>query len=777
MFRILIFILFSLLSFGQNQSNSSLTYLDSNAKVNDRIDDLMNRMTLEEKVAQMCQYVGLEHMKKAEKSLSPEELIGNDALGFYKNLHSSEVAQMVIDGKIGSFLHVVTAKEANYLQSLAEKSRLKIPLIIGIDAIHGNALVSGATVYPSPINMAATFDNDFPNQIAKETALEMRATGSHWTFTPNIDVLRDPRWGRVGETFGEDPYLVGEMGVAMIDGFQQSDFTGSQKVIACAKHLIGGGEPINGLNASPLDISKRTMYEVHLPPYKKAIDAGVFSVMAAHNEINGIPAHMHKELMTDVLRNQWGFNGFYVSDWMDIERIEKLHFVARDFKEATLLSVDAGMDMHMHGPHFLENVVELVNEGKLSISRIDEACEKILEAKFKLGLFENRYVDETKIQKVLFNNKHKQTALNVARESITLLKNENNFLPLKNGNKKIFVTGPNANNPTILGDWHFQQPEDNTTTIYEGIRDLAPSYGYDVSFFDSGQNLRKIRQADIVKAADLASKSDMAIVVVGENSLRYKWAQKTAGENMARADLQLPGKQLELVKAIHKTNTPIIIVLVNGRPISEPWLDENIPAIIETWEPGSLGGKALAEVLFGEINPSGKLPLTIPRSVGQLQMVYNHKPSQYFHKYAFEKIKPLYPFGYGLSYSTFKISEPELSEINWDGKGTLDVAVNVENIGEVEGKETIQLYVRDMYSSATRPVIELKGYKKVNIRPMEKKSIVFSLPIETFAFYDINMDYVAENGAFEIYVGNSSDIRDLKKKQFNLTKKVYINEN
>ena len=257
MFRILIFILFSLLSFGQNQSNSSLTYLDSNAKVNDRIDDLMNRMTLEEKVSQMCQYVGLEHMKKAEKSLSPEELIGNDALGFYKNLHSSEVAQMVIDGKIGSFLHVVTAKEANYLQSLAEKSRLKIPQIIGIDAIHGNALVSGATVYPSPINMAATFDNDFPNQIAKETALEMRATGSHWTFTPNIDVLRDPRWGRVGETFGEDPYLVGEMGVAMIDGFQQSDFTGSQKVIACAKHLIGGGEPINGLNASPLDISKR----------------------------------------------------------------------------------------------------------------------------------------------------------------------------------------------------------------------------------------------------------------------------------------------------------------------------------------------------------------------------------------------------------------------------------------------------------------------------------------------------------------------------------------
>ena len=772
--RLLLFIFYA--SFSLIAQNNPL-YLDLNADIEDRLSDLMARMTLEEKVAQMCQYVGLEHMKKAEKSISAEELIGNDALGFYKNLHSSQVAQMVVDGKIGSFLHVKTAEESNYLQSLAEKSRLKIPLIIGIDAIHGNALVSGTTVYPTPINMAASFDNYYPYQIARETAIEMRATGSHWSFTPNIDVMRDPRWGRVGETFGEDPFLVGEMGVAMINGFQQGDYTGIDKVIACAKHMIGGGEPINGLNASPMDVSERTLYEIHLPPYKKAIDAGVYSIMAAHNELNGIPCHMHKELMTDVFRGEWNFDGFYVSDWMDIERIEKLHRVAENFKEASFLSVDAGMDMHMHGPHFLENIVELVKEGRISIDRVNEASEKILRAKFKLGLFENRYVDLTKVDNLIFTKQHKQTALDAARHSITLLKNKDGILPLKKANKKIFVTGPNANNPTILGDWHFEQPEQNVITIYEGIQQLAPSYGYEVNFFDSGQNLRDIETNDIKLAAQMAGDADYAVVVVGENSLRYKWKQKTAGENMARADLKLPGRQLELVKEIYKTGTPILLVLVNGRPISEPWLQENIPAIVETWEPGSLGGQALAEILFGEVNPSGKLPLTIPRSVGQLQMIYNHKPSQYFHKYAFEKTKPLYRFGFGLSYTTFSISKPNLSTSKWDGTGKVVVEVDVKNTGDREGMETVQLYIRDLYSSVTRPVLELKGYKKVNLAPGETKRLSFTLILNDFAFYDSEMKYKAEKGDFNIFVGNSANLVKLKKTTLELTKSIYINEN
>ena len=738
-------------------------YLNPNAATEDRVKDLMDRMTLEDKVAQMCQYVGLEHMKKAEKELSPEELLGNDALGFYKDLHSNDVAQMIVDGKIGSFLHVLTAEEANYLQSLVQKSRLKIPLLIGIDAIHGNAMVEGATVYPTPINMAATFTDEYAYDIARQTAKEMRATGSHWAFTPNIDVLRDPRWGRVGETFGEDPFLVANMGVEMIRGFQQNNFTGTQSVIACAKHLIAGGEPINGLNASPMDISERTLFEVHLPPYKRAIEAGVFSIMAAHNELNGIPCHMHKGLMTDVLRNQWNFDGFYVSDWMDIERIEKLHHTAENFKEATFLSVDAGMDMHMHGPLFLENVVELVHEGRLSIDRVNTACEKILTAKFNLGLFENTMVDLDQVDAKIFTEEHVELALEVAQKSITLLKN-NGILPLsKNTPKKILVTGPNANNSTILGDWHMPQPEENITTIYEGIKDLAQPLGFDVSYFDSGQNLRKIKNKDIEEAANRSKEADLVVLVVGENSLRYKWNQKTAGENMARADLRLPGKQLDLVKAIYQSGTPVVVVLVNGRPISEPWLQDNIPAIVEAWEPGSLGGQAVAEVLFGDVNPSGKLPLTVARSVGQLQMIYNHKPSHFFHKYAFEKNKPLYPFGFGLSYTQFDISEPKLSAPVINDSETIILSTIVTNIGSHQGEEIVQLYVRDRVSSVTRPVKELKGYQRVSLAPGASKKIEFVITPEMLAFYDIDMNYVVESGMFDLMIGNSSADIDLKK--------------
>ena len=350
-----------MIGFGQNQK-STIAYLNSSLSVDKRIDDLMSRMTLYEKACQMNQFVGIEHMKKAEKDLSAEDMKKSDTQGFYKGVFSEDVKEMIINGQIGSFLHVVTAKEANYLQELAYKSKLKIPLLIGIDAIHGNALYEGATVYPSPITIASTWDETNSYSVGVQTAFEMRSTGSHWAFTPNIDVMRDPRWGRVGETFGEDPYLVTQMGSAMINGLQQDDFTGLNKVIACAKHLIAGSDPINGLNLSPMDISQRTLNEIFLPPYKKAVDAGVFSIMAAHNEVNGIPSHSNKKLMSDLIRNQWGFDGFYVSDWLDIERLETLHRVARNFKEAICLAVDAGIDMHMHGPNFPELVIELVND-------------------------------------------------------------------------------------------------------------------------------------------------------------------------------------------------------------------------------------------------------------------------------------------------------------------------------------------------------------------------------------------------------------------------------
>jgi beta-glucosidase len=660
-FRLLVFTFLTVFNISGQEDSSYKLYLDSSKSHIDRLNDLMSRMTLEDKVYQMNQFVGLDHMRKAEKDLSPEDLVNNDAQGFYKGVFSTDVMKMTQEGKIGSFLHVLTAEEGNLLQELANESRLKIPILIGIDAIHGNALFSGATVYPSPITLASTWSDDFLYDVGRQTALEMRATGSHWAFTPNIDVLRDPRWGRVGETFGEDPFMVGNLGASMINGFQLNDFTGTNKVIACAKHMIAGSEPINGLNASPMDVSMRTLKEVYLPPYKKAIDAGVYSIMAAHNELNGVPCHMSSWLMTDLFRKDWGFEGFYVSDWMDIERIETLHHVASSLKEASYLAVNAGMDMHMHGVDFPEAVIELVKEGTLPISRVNEACSKILMAKFKLGLFENRFVDIEKIPENIFTPEHKFTALETARKGIVLLKNSN-LLPLSKvkNSKKILVTGPNANNQSILGDWHAAQPDENVTTIFEGIKDLGESKGYDVSFFDSGDNIRKISNKNIQNTVDASKDADYIIVVVGDNSMRYKWKDKTAGENMARAELNLAGKQLELVRSLKEINDNVIVVYVNGKPISEPWIQNNISSIIEAWEPGNLGGRAVAEIIFGDINPSGKLPLTVPRSVGQLQMIYNHKPSQYFHKYAFEKNKPLYEFGYGLSYTKFKYSKPKL---------------------------------------------------------------------------------------------------------------------
>ena len=747
-------------------------YLNPILSIDKRVNDLMQRMTLEDKVSQMNQFVGLEHMRSGNPN---DDKANNDAQGFYKDLSINDVTNLTIEGKIGSFLHVLTAKEANYLQELALKSPLKIPLLIGIDAIHGNALVSGTTVYPSPIGLASTWDDSFLYSVGKQTAKEMRATGSHWAFTPNIDILRDPRWGRVGETLGEDPFMVGNMGASMINGFQQDDFTGTQKVIACAKHLIGGGESINGLNAAPADISLRTLREVHLPPYKKAIDAGVYSIMAAHNELNGVPCHMNKWLMTDVLRDEFGFNGFYVSDWLDIERINTLHHTANDMKEASYLSVDAGMDMHMHGPKFTEAIIASVEEGKLSINRVNDACRKILTAKFKLGLFENRFVDLEKKEEFLFTKEHKATALESARKGIVLLKN-NGILPLQESSSKknIFVTGPNANNQSILGDWHAVQPSENVTTIYEGIKALGETKGYSVDYFNSGENIRKIKDSKIKEVAEKAKKADFAIVVVGDNSMRYKWKDKTAGENMGRASLDLFGKQLDLVKAIEKTGTPVIIVLVNGKPISEPWLQNNIPAIIESWEPGNLGGQAVAEVVFGDVNPSGKLPLTVPRSVGQLRMIYNHKPSAYFHKYADEKKTPLYPFGYGLSYTNYKYSTPLLSNNTLNKENTILVTTEITNTGEVDGEEVAQLYIRDNVSSVTRPVKELKGYQRVFLKAGETKKIKFTVNAESLAFYDIDMNYVVEPGTFTIMTGSSSNKKDLKKTILTINKKIKL---
>ncbi|WPR71956.1 glycoside hydrolase family 3 N-terminal domain-containing protein [Flavobacterium sp. NG2] len=752
-------------------------YLNAKLPVEERINDLMSRMTLEQKVYQMCQYVGLEHMKHAESELSPEELEKNDALGFYPGLRTKDIARLTTEGKIGSFLHVVTPEEANELQKLAQQAPLKIPLLIGIDAIHGNGLVSGSTIYPSPISQAATFDDALVKEGSKQTALEMRANGMHWSFTPNIDVLRDPRWGRTGETYGEDPYLVGNMGVATITGLQSDDFTGKNSVVACAKHLIAGSSSINGLNASPTDVSKRTIYEIFLPPYRRAVkEANIFSIMAAHNEVAGVPGHMDKSMMTDLMRNRWNFKGFYVSDWNDISRIAIWHHVAKDFKEAVQFSVNAGMDMNMHGPLFDKYVIELVQEGKIDISRVDFACRKILEAKFKLGLFENPYVDVKKAKTVNFAQSHQNNALEQARKGIVLQTNPKNILPLANGNgKTIFITGPNADNQTTLGDWVSPQPEENVITMLEGITKIGTENGYKVNYYDSGDRSKEITDEKINIAASKAATADMTILVLGENSFRHDWSRKTTGENIDRATLKLSGNQMKLANKILDLGKPVIVVYVSGSPIAEPELEQRAAAVLNTWETGAFAGQATAEILFGKLNPSGKLPLTIPRSVGQLQMVYNYKPTSYIHKYNSEPKVPLHPFGYGLSYTTFSFSEPKLSKKEFSGKeDKITVSVEVKNTGDRDGEEVVQLYIRDDVSSFTRPVKELKGYKRVALKAGESKTVSLEITAESLAMYDVDYNFVVEEGTFTIMTGNSSEDKKLKKTSINVGNKIVL---
>jgi|TARA_B110000114_G_scaffold54586_1_gene58110 beta-glucosidase len=718
-------------------------------------------MTLEEKVGQMSQYVGIEHVAASEKHMTVEELAKSDARGFYPGLHSSQMPAFIETGKVGSFLHVLTAKEANLLQYHAQKTRLGIPLLIGIDAIHGTAMVRGATVYPAPMGMASTWNLDLVRQASAETALEMRATGSHWTFTPNIDIARDARWGRVGETFGEDTYLVGEMGVATIEGLQQGDFTGPNKVIANAKHWVAGGDPINGINLSPMDVSLRTLREDFFPPFKRAIEAGVFTFMAAHNEINGVPAHSNRFILTDVLRNEWGFKGFVVSDWMDVGRLHTFHRTATSQKDAVRQTVNAGMDMHMHGPKFLPPLVELVQQGLITEDRIEASAKPILLAKFKLGLFDNPFVDESAVSDKLYTKKHQKTALEMARQSIVLLTNNNDILPLSR-DTKVFVTGPNANSDAILGDWVLPQPPENITTVLEGLQALPAT---NIDFYDVGNQVKTLTTKDIKAAAKRAKNSDVALVVVGENPLRYDRKGKTSGENVARSSLDLFGRQLELIKGIQATGTPVIVVLVNGRPIAEPWLVDNTEAIIEAWEPGAMGGQAIAEIIYGLTNPSGKLPITVPFSVGHGQATYDHKPTAYKHKYVDAPTRNLFEFGYGLSYTNFSYTKPLLkNRIVSLGEST-SVSTRVTNTGNVAGFETVQLYIRDNFSEVTRPVKELKGFKKIKLAPGQSKTVEFDVKPNMLAYYNLEMDYVVEPGRFTLMLGSSSRKSDLKKVQ------------
>ncbi len=734
-------------------NNDKEVYKDPSASDRDRVVDLLGRMTLEEKVGQMNQFVGLEHIEDAEASLTEEELSNNTANAFYPGISTNDIRKWTEEGLIGSFLHVLTLEEANYLQSLAMKSRLQIPIIFGIDAIHGNANAPDNTVYPTNINLACSFDSEMAYKIAQQTAKEMRAMNMHWTFNPNIEIARDARWGRVGETFGEDPYLATVLGVESVKGYQ-GDLNSNENVLACIKHFVGGSQPVNGTNGSPTDLSERTLREVFFPPFKAGVEAGAMSLMTAHNELNGIPCHSNEWLMQDVLRDEWGFEGFVVSDWMDIEHIYDLHATADNLKEAFYQSIMAGMDMHMHGIHWNEMVVELVNEGRIPESRIDESVRRILEMKFRLGLFEQPYADEDETMKIRLQDDHRQLALEAARNGIVLLKNDG-VLPLDEKKyKNVMVTGINADDMNILGDWSAVQEEENVITILEGLQQVAHETNFE--FVDQGWDPRNMDPAKVAEAAAKAKRADLNIVVAGEYMMRFRWKERTDGEDTDRSDLNLVGLQNELIEKVFASGKPTILILVNGRPLGVEWAEENLPAIVEAWAPGMYGGQAVAEILYGEVNPSAKLAITIPRSVGQIQMIYNHKPSQYFHPYAVKPSTPLWHFGHGLSYTTYEYSDLKLSAKDIKNGDNIEASVTVTNVGNRSGVEIVQLYLRDKFSSVTRPVKELKDFARLSLEPGESKVATFTITPDKLAFYDKHMKWGVEPGEFIVMVGGSS---------------------
>lgn len=736
-----------------------MLYQNPQVPVEQRVEDLLQRMTLEEKVGQMNQCVGIEHFRSNLGVISEDDLKTNTANAIYPGLVPEDLERLTEEGLIGSFLHVLTIEEANRLQHLAMKSRLGIPLIFGIDAIHGNANAPDNTVYPTNIGLAGAFDPDLAYRIARETAAEMRAMNMHWTFNPNVEVARDPRWGRCGETFGEDPWLVGLLGERQVRGYQ-GDLDSTTDVLACIKHFVGGSQPVNGTNGAPFDASERTIREFFFPPFEAGVKAGAGSLMTSHNEVNGIPAHENDWLMNDVLRGEWGFTGFVVSDWDDIEHLHDLHRTATSDKEAFYNSIMAGMDMHMHGPEWNKAVVELVRKGRIPESRIDQSVRRILEAKFRLGLFEHPYADEATSMQVRLSPEHRATALEAARKSIVLLKNDG-LLPLdRKKYRRILLTGINADDENILGDWSASQRRENVSTVLDGIRQMHPEA--EITFVDQGWDPRNMDPAKVEEAAKAAVEADLNVVVAGEYMMRHRWLERTCGEDTDRSDIDLVGLQNDLIRKVAESGKPTLLVLINGRPLGVEWAAENLPAIVEAWEPGMCGGRAIAEIIFGDVDPTAKLAITIPRSVGQTQMVYNHKPSAYFHPVVVTKPGPLYPFGYGLTYTTFGFSEPRIDRVEMTASDKATVTVDVTNTGSRKGTETVQLYVRDDYASATRPVKELKGFEKVTLAPGETRTVTFTVGADQLTMLDRKLKPVVEPGTFTIMVGPSSDDRDLK---------------
>ena len=763
-------------------SNSVLPYRNPALSAEKRVKDLLSRMTLEEKAAQMlCIW-----QKK------PQTLVDADG-----NFDSEKAKQAFKDGHglgqvgrpsdAGKGLNARRmAETTNAIQKFfLENSRLGIPVVFHEECLHGHAAVDG-TSFPQPIALASTFNPQLIESIFTTTALEARSRGAHQALTPVVDVARDPRWGRVEETYGEDPFLVSRMGIAAVRGFQgDATFRDKTRMIATLKHCVGHGQPESGMNCAPANVSMRVLRETFLFTFKEALQkGGAISVMPSYNEVDGVPSHANKWLLRDVLQKEFGFKGYYVSDYFAIWELGYRpdthgHFVAADKKESTRLAVEAGVNIELPDPDCYLELVNLVKKRVLKESQLDELVAPMLLWKFKLGLFDDPYVDPEVADRVVGCEEHAKLARQSACEVITLLKNERSLAPLDLSKyKTIAVVGPNANR-TLLGG--YSGVPKHEVTVLDGIKarvgskatvlysegckiTIGGNWNQDAVVPSNPEEDRK----QIAEAIEVAKQADVIILAIGgnEQTSREAWMLNHMGD---RASLDLIGRQEELVKAMVATGKPVIALLYHGRPNSINHLVQNVPVIFDCWYLGQENGHAVADVLFGDVNPSGKLPITIPRSVGHLPVFYNYKPSAR-RGYLFDEVSPLYAFGYGLSYTTFAIQNVRLEKKTIRTNGSTRVLADVTNTAKREGAEVVQMYIRDAVSSVTRPVKELKGFQKITLRPGEKKTVSFEITSDLLAFYDINMKYVVEPGEFFIMVGNSSRDEDLSKITLTVTK-------
>lgn len=750
-------------------------YKDQQMPVRKRVADLLSRMTLKEKAAQMlCIW-----QKKGSTMLDEQgDFDFQKTKEYFKDKNGLGQVGRPSDAGGGKNARQ-TAELTNDIQKFfLENTRLGIPVIFHDECLHGHAAID-ATSFSQPIGLAATFDPALVRRLFEMTALEARLRGIHQALTPVVDVAREPRWGRVEETYGEDPYLVSCMGIAAVQGFQgDATFKDKKHIVATLKHFAGHGQPESGHNCAPANISERVLRETFLFTFKEAIQkGGAISVMASYNEIDGVPSHANKWLLRDVLRREWGFKGYIVSDYFAIRELHDRpelfgYHLAEDSKQAAALAVKAGVNIELPDPDCYPNIVELVRKGILKESMLDELVAPMLEWKFRLGLFDDPYVDPDRAEKIVGCDSHRSLALQAARETITLLKNDCGIAPLDAGKiKTLAVIGPNADR-VILGG--YSSIPKHYITVLQGIRDrigdsvevlyhegckitIGGSWYQDEVILSNPDDDRK----SIAQAVEVAKRADAVVLAIGgnEQTCRESWGLKHLGD---RASLDMVGLQDELVNAITATGKPVIAVLFNGRPLSIRNLTEKVPVIFECWYLGQETGRAIAETIFGDINPGGKLPITIPRSVGHIPAYYNHKPAAR-RGYLFDDVTPLYPFGFGLSYTQFHISCPRLKECVIGKNESTVVLADVTNTGPRAGDEVVQMYIRDKVSSVTRPVKELKGFQRITLSPGETKTISMEITPEHLAFYNIDMKYVVEPGVFEIMVGNSSRDQDLQR--------------